>query len=149
MQILIENAAPAEIGERSTLLVAEDADVFPERNFNFNHPENVLVHVLFEASTYHDELLLHQVAVLDDGSGIDGYATYDHDEGMLEFELLQGLSKTDFAHGEGWYVIQSVTGAYFKGDGWMTDDDSEIYLGEIRPATDEECAPYKEEASDV
>lgn len=42
------------------------------------------------------------------------------------------------AHPPGVYVIEGSTGAYFRGDGWTTDDDAEFYPGTIRPATDDE-----------
>ena len=40
--------------------------------------------------------------------------------------------------GEGFFVVEGMTGHYTRGDGWMTDDDMEFYFTGVRPATEED-----------
>lgn len=39
---------------------------------------------------------------------------------------------------EGWWVFEGVVGHYYRGDGWMEDDDEEWYFDKVRPATQDE-----------
>lgn len=72
---------------------------------------------------------------------------YDYDGGAcfwineeigFDFFLDMHFSFDDLP--EGWHVIEGITATYYKGDGWMTDDDVEYDWERIRPATQEEIS---------
>ncbi len=58
--------------------------------------------------------------------GMSSYAQYEC--GCLDYMIKQDWIGDVEA---GAYILKDVTGAYFHGDGWTTDDDMEIYIEEI------------------
>jgi hypothetical protein len=63
-----------------------------------------------------------------EGAGIDYWF---NDLGMLD----EGLQP-------GFYVMEGVTGHYFRGDGWTQDDDEEFYFETLRYANEQEILAY-------
>lgn len=84
---------------------------------------------------------------LDDGqvayatviSDTSGWCSCEQAHGELAYMIEQAC---EFPARDGYFVIEGCTGAYFKGDGWTTDDDADFYPGATRPASDEEIAAY-------
>ena len=78
-----------------------------------------------------------------------GAADYEHGYGCgLEYHCQDAFLST-FPVGkddppdhplEGVYVLEGMTLHFTRGDGWMTDDDCDVYFDSIRPATLEEIA---------
>lgn len=113
----------------------EDREVF-----DFNSPETVLIKVYADDDA--DLTLPHWnkhhidiCTVIDGKEGVTGAASYEASYGgFLDYTIKDIID----CPGEGWFVVLDVTGAYNKGDGWMTDDDMDFYPGEVRRATPEE-----------
>lgn len=109
-----------------------------EPSYDFNHPEDVLIEVIFDADR-EEGFFIETVAVINAHPTKCGAASYEISEsGLFEYTLLSVLSLPDFTQGEGWYVLPNVIGDYTRGDGWMTDDDMQLYHDPVRPATTDE-----------
>lgn len=109
---------------------------------DFNSPEDVLIDVAASADA--DRTLPHwkfhsieSCAVIGGAENIMGAASYEQSYGSFLDYTIEGMIDCP---GEGWFVVEGVTGAYHKGDGWMIDDDMDFYFVKVRPATPEEIA---------
>lgn len=109
--------------------------------FDFNSPEDVLI--LVETSGINKTgdwkgFTIVEATVISGKEGVTGAASYEQSYGgFLDYTLERIV---DCPKKQGWFVVEKVTGAYFKGDGYTSDDDMEFYCEGIRPATDEEIA---------
>lgn len=105
-----------------------------EEEFNFSSPEDVLVHVLQEGEQLFDwsSHFIDSCTILNPSNGA---ASYEQSYGGFLDYTIEGLIDCP---GEGWFVVQGITAVYYKGDGWMTDDDMEFDCKGVRPATDAE-----------
>lgn len=109
---------------------------------DFNSPEDVLIDIAASADA--DRTLPHwkfhsieSCTVINGAGNIIGAASYEQSYGGFLDYTIEGLIDCP---GEGWFVVEGITGCYHKGDGWMTDDDMDFYCGKVRPATPEEIA---------
>jgi hypothetical protein len=73
-----------------------------------------------------------------------GIASYAECEGScLDYMVDTDLGTPDK---DGYYVYENVTGHYYTGDGWTTDDDMTLIQGsEFRAATEQEIKDYADE----
>ena len=111
-----------------------------EPSYDFSHPEDVLIEVVFDPDR-REGFFIETATVVNAHPTKSGAASYEIGEsGLFDYTLLGMLSLTDFSQGEGWYVLPNLTGFYTRGDGWMTDDDMQLYHGPVRPATADEIA---------
>lgn len=71
---------------------------------------------------------------------------HDYDSGSSVMWLQEGqgidywLQDVIDLEGTGFYVVEGVTGTYYRGDGWSTDDDEEWEFTLCRRATLEEIS---------
>lgn len=124
----------------SDMLVSEQQEEHHIETFDFSTPESVIIRV------FKDPL---------GGYGIPTWKGYsiedatiikccDRVTGAVGYEMSYGgfidqtiMNMTD-CPGEGWFVVEDITGEYHHGDGWTTDDDMTFDYKRIRPATQEE-----------
>ena len=123
-------------------LTAIEADEH-EQKFDFSCPENIL----FEIVGPHDDdpanlnwrnWSFEVCTVIGGKEGVTGAASYDQEYGGFLEYTVQGL--IEHPGKAGWFVVENVTGTYFKGDGWGTDDDMDFYFEGVRAATPDEIA---------
>jgi len=112
-----------------------------EEKFDFNSPEDVLIQVTFSPGASNHSYgqwkdhVIETCTVIKGVEGVTGAASYEQSYGgFLDYTIEQIID----CPGEGWWVVENVTGDYTKGDGWMTDDNMNFYCGAVRPATEEE-----------
>lgn len=121
----------------------EETDEYREV-FDFNSPEDVLIQVekteISAASNGWSKLgfCITGATVISGKEGVTGAASYEQSYGSFLEYTLENI--VDCPKKEGWYVVEEVTGAYFKGDGYTSDDDMDFYCKGIRPATEQEIA---------
>jgi len=112
-----------------------------EEKFDFSSPEHVLIEVVgpHEDDKPKDDWENWSIEsctiIWQANPNVPGAAEYDRCYGGFLDYTIQGLIDPP---GEGWFVIENVTGHYSKGDGWTTDDDMEFYFTGVRPATEDE-----------
>ena len=81
--------------------------------------------------------------------GYDDIEVLDYDVDTSVFWLHEGLGiEYAIEHvfglelpGPGRYLLEDVVGHYYRGDGWMTDDNEEWEVGRVLRATDLEVLP--------
>lgn len=117
----------------------ETSDEYKE-HFDFSSPEDVLIEVVgpHEADKPLDNWQnwsIESCTVIASKEGVTGAAQYDQSYGAGLDYTIQSMIEPP---GEGWFVVAGVTGRYFKGDGWTSDDDMDFYFETVRPATEEE-----------
>lgn len=124
---------------RMNQLTPVETEVEDREVFDFSSPEDVLIYVLSDDNRHgYGEWKDHLVdlcTVIKGAEGVIGAASYDEIYGGFLNYTIEGLIDCP---GEGWWVVENVTGEYTKGDGWMTDDNMDFYCGAVRPATEEE-----------
>jgi hypothetical protein len=101
----------------------------------FDAPETLLIECVRDEKSNWGGLHVNYVTVMDgpdDCMGAAGFAISYY--GLFEYVVMDLIEPP----GEGWYVINDCTGSFSRGDGWTTDDDTEYYFGDIRPATRDE-----------
>ena len=110
-----------------------------EEVFDFNSPEDVLIYVIRDDNRHgYGDWKHHAIAlctVIKTTEGVVGAASYEHSYGGFLDYTIEGMIDCP---GEGWWVVEKITGVYTKGDGWMTDDDMDFYYEAVRLATEEE-----------
>lgn len=125
------------------LTILSVTDEVQEERFDFSVPETIL----FEIVGPHDDnptnldwknWSIETCTVIGGKEGVTGAASYQREYGGFLDYTVQNM--IDCPGKEGWFAIENVTGYYHKGDGWMTDDDMELYIGGVRPATADEVA---------
>lgn len=113
----------------------------PEK-FDFNSPEDVLIKVVgphdddptnFEWGNWSIE----STTIIRGVEGITGAASYEYSYGAGLDYTIEAITECP---GEGWFVVEGITGHFTKGDGWMTDDDMDFYHNGVRPATEQEVS---------
>ena len=118
-----------------------------EPAIRFAHPEDVVFELvnLGEHKICVGQYSIEEYAIITpppeytgDGSPIEGALTYERHYGCGMEYTLNSLLPKDLE--SGFYVLEDVTGCYTRGDGWMTDDDLDIYPGDLRQATLDEIA---------
>lgn len=124
-----------------TLTAAEaEPDHEPEK-IDFNSPEDVLIEVVHNGNLTEvadwKQLCIESTTVLNGADGIMGAASYDHAYGGFLDYTIQDMIECP---GEGWFVVEGITGNYIRGDGYTTDDDMDFDYKSVRPATAEEIA---------
>jgi hypothetical protein len=114
-----------------------------EEVFDFSSPELVLVEVLAHdnADRSRPEWKFHTLETCTVIGGADpnvtGAASYEASYGGFLDYTVKGLVECP---GEGWWVVEDVTGTYHCGEWGFTDDDMEFCCGKVRPATAQEVA---------
>jgi hypothetical protein len=99
-------------------------------------PEYVLFEITGEERHF-SNIVAYEIGGADDVMGI---VSYEQSYGVgVEFLLEDVLEEWPAV---GFWVMEGITGAFFRGDGWTTDDDVEFYGGTLRPATQEEVSGY-------
>lgn len=76
------------------------------------------------------------------------YDVLGYDCGSSVFWISEGMGfeywfdlYADFP-GPGTYLLTGISGEYFRGDGWETDDDEHWMMGDCRLATTDEIMEY-------
>lgn len=124
------------------MLCGEQIDNWEEEPvFDFSSPEDVLIHIIaedrcFQRSEDWKGFSIEGCTILNGKDGIIGAASYEDGYGGFLDYTLEGL--IDCPRKEGFFVVEGVTGVYYRGDGWTTDDDMEFDYKGVRPATPEE-----------
>ena len=126
--------------ENVEMVIVPDQDQNEEEVFNFNSPENVLIEVVKHdlegpSDDWKNFSIENCNVIWRKDPGVTGAASYEQSYGGFLDYTIQGMIDPP---GEGFFVIENVTGYYSKGDGWMTDDDMEFYYENVRSATQEE-----------
>lgn len=116
-----------------------ETEVEDREVFDFSSPEDVLIYVLYDHNRHGygewKDHVIETCTVIKGAEGVTGAASYEQSYGgFLDYTIEQIID----CPGEGWWVVENVTGEYIKGDGWMTDDNMDFYSGAVRPATEEE-----------
>ena len=119
-----------------------EAEALDEEVFDFSSPEAVLILVTADDDadwtlpnwTHHS---IEIATVIDGKDAVTGAASYEVSYGGFLDYTIEGMIDCP---GDGWFVVEGVTGCYHKGDGWMTDDRMDFYYERVRPATAEERA---------
>lgn len=111
-----------------------------EEKFDFSSPEDVLIEVVgpHDVNGPKDwkNYSIESCTVINQANPVaTGAASYDAAYGGFLDYTLQSMIDPP---GEGWFVVVGVTGQYYKGDGWHSDDDITFEFKEVRPATDDE-----------
>ena len=106
----------------------------PEPEWNFSAPEDVIFLVFKEG----DNLVIDFASTILREDGVAGAASYEQEFGFLEYTI----EDLETLKGEGWWVMEGVTGEYHKGDGYTSDDDMNFYFDKVRPATQQEIDEY-------
>lgn len=117
-------------------LVESDA---PEEVFDFTVPEDVLIECILDdpagPKDRWDNYTMETCTVIRGKEGVTGAASYDHSYGAgLDYTIMSLIDPP----GEGYFVVEGVTGQYHRGDGWTTDDDMTFDFKVVRPATKED-----------
>lgn len=110
--------------------------------FDFKSPEDVLIHVIdlgeeiwanrFINWKSHE---IEEYTIINAKDDIIGAARYEKEYGgFLDYTIMNMTE----CPGEGYWVVEGVTGTYHKGDGWTTDDDMTFEYKTIRRATEDE-----------
>lgn len=125
----------------AVLIAAPERNDEPEK-FDFDSPEDVLIEVLAHDNA--DQTLPHwqfhtleTCTVIGGAKGVTGAASYEQSYGGFLDYTVQDLITCP---GEGWWIVEGVTGDYRKGDGWTTDDDMRFDCKGFRRATTAEIA---------
>lgn len=117
---------------------AVTADEYKQPEYDFSIKESVLIHVC------EDEYLLGlDVLEITSPKSKLGWASCEYENGALDYMLSERLG-TWVLKNSGYYVVEGVTGKYYLGDGWSTDDDAEMFFDSVRKATPEEYEGYHE-----
>lgn len=111
----------------------------PER-FDFDSPEDVLIEVIADdiadqTLPHWDRHVIETCTVIRGAKGVTGAASYEHAYGGFLDYTVQGLI---VCPGEGWWIVEGITGDYRRGDGWSTDDDMRFDCKGVRRATADE-----------
>jgi hypothetical protein len=110
--------------------------------FDFSSPEHVLIHVLLRDDLttvpgWKKFYIETAIVIWRKNDQVIGAASYEESySGFLDYTIQDMINFP----GEGWFVVENVTGVYFSGDGWTTDDDMNFHHTGVRPATEEEIA---------
>jgi hypothetical protein len=109
---------------------------------DFSSPEDVLINVicLLEPHDLGDRndwknYSIESCTIISGKEGVTGAASYDSQYGGFLDYTIQSMT---VPLGEGWFVVEGITGIYHKGDGWDTDDDMDFDYVKFRPASEEE-----------
>ncbi|QIG75734.1 hypothetical protein EVC20_163 [Rhizobium phage RHph_Y2_17_1] len=120
---------------------ADDSDTDEAERIDLSSPEDVLIEVIMHdpagSKTDWKNFGIESTTVINGKEGITGAAEYENSYGGFLDYTIQGLIDPP---GEGWFVVQGMTGQFHRGDGWMTDDDMSFWHEGVRPATPEEIA---------
>ena len=113
-----------------------------EEVFDFTSPEAVLIEIVGPhddnpANLKWENWSIECCTVIDGEDGVTGAASYEVSYGGFLDYTVEGMIECP---GDGWFVVEGVTGYYHKGDGWMTDDRMDFYYERVRRATPEEIA---------
>ena len=138
-----DTSRSGDLADLLTPMPIENAPDEGEREFfDFNSPEAVLI--LVTADEDADWTLpiwkkhtIEIATVIDGEEGVTGAASYEASYGGFLDYTIEGMIDCP---GDGWWVVEGVTGCCHKGDGWMTDDDMDFYHERVRPATEDEKA---------
>lgn len=127
-----------------TFIIIDDLVLFdqpePEPKFDFSSPEDVLIEVICENEAHMGapiwtDHFIDTATVINGKDGVTGAAGYEEAYGgFLDYTCRDLID----CPGEGWWVIEGVTGEYHRGDGYSTDDDMSFGCKGFRPATEEE-----------
>ena len=111
--------------------------------FDFSSPEDVLVEIVGPHDDNHDNKAwanwsIETCAVVGGANPeVTGAASYENSYGGFLDHRVEELIDCP---GAGWFVVTGVTGSYYRGDGWETDDTMDFECTGVRPATEEEIA---------
>lgn len=124
------------------LISEQDDDPEGEEVFDFTIPEDVLIEVVPFACIEAREgrwpgFSIESCTVIRGKTGVTGAASYEQSYGGFLDYVIEDLIECP---GEGFFVVEGVTGNYTKGDGWMSDDDMSFDYKLVRPATPEDIA---------
>ncbi len=122
------------------ITAAEDSQPGKE-TFDFSRPETVLFNVIktegkhekFEWTGWEVE---DASVIASEKPDVSGAASYESSYGGFLNYVVEDLAECPKK--EGWFILESVTGSFSRGDGYTTDDDMDFYAGKTRPATQEE-----------
>lgn len=125
------------------LIAAKQEDPQDKEVFDFDSPEDVLIEIIEDGFNQHGYggWKGHSIETCEIiGSAnpdVTGAASYEKSYGGFLDYTIEGM--IDFP-GEGWWVVEGITGVYTKGDWGFTDDDMRFYHKSVRPATEEEIS---------
>lgn len=107
-----------------------------EEIFDFSSPEDVLIKVVQGDNDKWGGFSIDEYNVINRANpSVTGAASYEMSyAGFLDY-TIEGMIDPP---GEGWFVVEGMTGYYSRGDGYTSDDDMEFYYEKVRPATEEE-----------
>lgn len=113
--------------------------------FDFSSPEDVLIYVTKdtcdrEKSGGWKNFRIEEWLVINcSNPDVTGAASYEQCYGGFLDYTIESLIDCP---GEGWFVVEKVTGHYFKGEWGFTDDDMDFYFENVRAATKEEIEQH-------
>jgi hypothetical protein len=122
--------------------IADTREEEDEERIDLKSPESILVWVVRvddgDGRTSYAPWSCYSIEhtiILSGAPGVTGAASYEGSYGGGLDELAENLIEEP---AEGWWVVEGITGEFYKGDGWSTDDDMDFYCTGIRPATPQE-----------
>lgn len=118
----------------SFILTNEDDE--PDDVFDFSSPEHVIVELIPDENATKGFTIDECCVIWAANNDVVGAASYDDCYGGFLDYTIKDL--VEFPSKEGWFVVENVTGEYYKGDGYTIDDDMRFYYTGVRPATQEE-----------
>lgn len=114
--------------------MVEGAFHYEEPKYDFRREEDVFFQV------DGGRVVWCQIMHDDREPSVAGWASYERDYGELAYAIEANLEPHELVPGD--YVMGGVTGDCSRGDGWTTDDSSDIYPGPVRRATAWESYHY-------
>lgn len=117
-----------------------------QQDLDFDHPEDVIVEVVGPHDDNPDNKnwynwSIETAVVVNTSAGVIGAASYTQDYGgSLDYAIADIID----VPGNGWFVVEGVTGEFFRGDGWATDDSMNLYYAGVRAATVAEILAHHE-----
>lgn len=120
-------------------VLPSDLEKEPEEKFDFSSPEDVLIEVIV-GPEYKEGYSIETCTIINSKDGVSGAATYDDRYGGFLDYMIQSM--IDPPKEDGFYVVVGITGTYYRGDGWNTDDDMQFSFVEVRKATVKETREW-------
>ena len=114
-------------------IIVESDDEDP--NIDFSFPEDVIFEVVGEGEYVWSNYSIESTTILNGEIGVTGAASYENSYGGFLDYTIGGMIDCP---GEGWWVMEGITAAYSKGDGWLVDDDMGFAYTGLRAATSKE-----------
>ena len=123
------------------MLIADLETDEDNMEYDFSVPEDVFIEVIKDPSDHRSwkKLSIEFTSVMPGDNQMSGAASFENDNGFLDYTIEDMCEEPISA---GYYICEHITAVYYKGDGYVTDDDMDFDCKRLRPATQEEIDEY-------